>query len=304
MRTTHAVVFGLLKNKMIITKLSGGLGNQMFQYSCGLSLANKNIAEMKIDTSAYTEENYASGDTVRKFELDKFNISCDKASDIEIKKIKYPLGLISKTGSYLKKKIFRMNFLDFHPRIINQRGNIYLDGYFQTEKNFLDTSAKIREEFTLKQEFINPKVSDFEQQIVNTNSVSIHIRRGDYAQDQKTNKYHGLCPISYYELAISFVVSKVQSPHFFIFSDDIDWVKENLKISHPHTFVSGNNLIPQQEMHLMSKCKHNIIANSTFSWWGAWLNQNPNKIVVAPKKWVNIEPNPHPNIIPETWITM
>lgn len=304
MKATLAAVFGLLKNKMIITKLSGGLGNQMFQYACGLSLSNKSGTLMKIDTSAYIQDNLVPGDTIRKFELDKFNISCDYANIDETQSIKYPLGSLSKIFNFIYKKLLRVNHLDFHPGLFKMKTNQYLDGYFQSEKNFINVADTIRKEFTLKRELIDAAVTEFERKVFMTNSVSIHIRRGDYAQDRKTNLYHGLCPISYYEQAIAFMTSKVATPYFFIFSDDIDWVKKNIKITHPHMFVSGNNFIPQQEMHIMSKCKHNIIANSTFSWWGAWLNQNPDKIVVAPKKWVNIKPNPHPNIIPETWITM
>lgn len=289
---------------MIIVKLSGGLGNQMFQYSFALNLATKNSEKLKIDATVYKNNCNGSNDTPRGFDLDKFNISSPLANSNEIKKIKYPLGLFSKVNRFLQQKILRTYHLDVYSLNNKLKKDTYLDGYFQSEKNFTENSSLVRKEFSIKKEFLSEHVQEISTKINQCESISIHIRRGDYAQDEKTNKYHGLCSLSYYEGAISLITSKVKNPHFFIFSDDLEWVKKNLPINHPHTFVSDGVLIPQQEMYLMSKCKHNIIANSTFSWWGAWLNENPDKIVIAPKKWVNIEPNPHPNIIPETWITI
>ena len=284
--------------------MSGGLGNQMFQYAIGLNLAHKNRDILIIDAAGYAKTQHSSKDTIRNFDLDKFNISSKLGSSSEINKIKYPFGHISKINRLIQKRILRKFHHDYCPGILNKKGNIYLDGFFQSEKNFANIKKVIKKEFSLKKEFINNTIQLLGNKINTCNSISIHVRRGDVANNPTTNKYHGLCPISYYEKAMSLVASKINNPHFYIFSDDMEWVKQNLKIPHPHTFVSDGKLIPQQEMHLMSKCKHNIIANSTFSWWGAWLNENPDKIVIAPKKWVNIEPNPHPNIIPETWIAI
>ena len=116
-----------------------------------------------------------------------------------------------------------------------------------------------------------------------TNSVSLHVRRGDYV---KLQHIHGLCDLDYYAHAIRFITEHLTNPHFFIFSDDIQWVTNNLKIGFSHTFVDINHGHDSAwDMWLMANCKHNIIANSSFSWWGAWLNQNPNKIVVAPAQW-------------------
>lgn len=287
---------------MIIIKLSGGLGNQMFQFATGLSIAQENGFQLKIDISSFKKTN--SCDTPREFALDKFDFKFLQASESEIEIIRFPLGGMSRIISLIKKMIIRQHMLDYHPGIFRVKDNKYLDGYFQSEKNFFKYSKIVRQVFSLRKEYLNQIPKAISDRFISAESISIHIRRGDYAQDKKTNKYHGLCSLSYYEGAISLITSKVKNPHFFIFSDDLEWVKKNLPINHPHTFVSDGVLIPQQEMYLMSKCKHNIIANSTFSWWGAWLNENPDKIVIAPKKWVNIEPNPHPNIIPETWITI
>ncbi len=288
---------------MIIVKLNGGLGNQMFQYALGLKCIETNPGQVKLDISGYEDTAKHTSDTLRQFDLGAFQISIPVATKDEIMNVKYPFGIISKGCRLISKKILRRFFPDYHPEIFeNLHTNTYIDGFFQSEKNFLSVAQKIQKEFTLQEHFIDKKVSHFISLMSQSESVSIHIRRGDFANDPDTNRYHGLCPISYYEQAVNFVSKKASNPHFYVFSDDIGWVKSNLKIPFAQTFISGNGLMSQQEIHLMSKCKHNIIANSTFSWWGAWLNRNPDKIVIAPKKWTDKIPDPHPNIIPDTWI--
>jgi len=143
-----------------------------------------------------------------------------------------------------------------------------------------------------------------EQKIKEKNSVSLHIRRGDYLTMQKAIDTIGVCPLDYYDKAIREITRKIKNPTFFIFSDDINWVKENLKTNSPTIFVSGGKLKDYEELILMSKCKHNIIANSSFSWWGAWLNNNPNKIVIAPKKWFKDTSKNTRDLIPESWLKL
>ena len=290
---------------MIITKLKGGLGNQMFQYATGLASALENKTTQKIDLKSY---NNATRDTPRKFALNVFSITSPVAVSEEIKKVKNQDGPISKYLTLIKQKVFKQYYLDFHPEFLKtageklgQKKDVYLDGSFQSEKNFIDYTEQIRQEFNFKKEIFNEQVKQLAELIQKENSVSIHIRRGDYAYDKKTNKYHGTCPVEYYEEAIKLIKEKVLNPIFYVFTDDGKWTDENFKII-PHTNISKKQLKDYEEMFLMTQCKHNIIANSSFSWWGAWLNKNSDKIVVAPKKWVNKKPNPHPNIIPATWI--
>lgn len=303
---------------MLTTNIKAGLGNQMFQYATGRNLVIKNNTSFQLDTTWFLKEKVINSDTPRKFELDVFQISAKIAEPAQIKKIKYPYGILSKIWRGIDKKILHNHYQDYHPELFrkisekltkNPNANIYLNGFFQSEKNFSEIRPTLLQEFQLKPEFITDKIKEFENQIIEKNSqddssgISIHIRRGDYAENQSAREHHGLCPISYYRDAIEFMVGSVSNPHFFIFTDDPQWVKENLKINDPHTFVSGNSLSGPQEMHLMSKCDHNIIANSSFSWWGAWLNQNPTKNVIAPKKWT-VKNTEHPNIIAEGWITI
>lgn len=285
---------------MIIVNLKGGLGNQMFQYATGLFFAQKNNDLLLIDNSGYFDKRVVNSDTSRAYRLDCFNISAEIATQDQIKAIKYPLGIVSKMTRGINKKILKKYYLDFHPEVFEKRGDIYLDGFFQSEKNFLTIRSEILKEFTLKNE-INK--ANLLSEIQNTNSVSVHIRRGDYVKDKNTNQYHGTCSKEYYLSAIEKIKAKVSDPVFYFFSDDLDWVKNNFNIDNIKMKIgTDKSLSDCEELILMSKCKHNIIANSSFSWWGAWLNINDMKMVYAPSNWVNKKPNPHPNIIPESWI--
>jgi len=290
---------------MLINKLKGGLGNQMFQYATGFALAQKNNTVQKIDITTFDN---ASRDTRIKVGLNVFKITSPVALSEEIKKVRNQYGPIPKFLSLINQKVFKQYYADFHPEFLNKiseklnhKKDVYIDGNFQSEKNFTEFAPLICQEFTFKKEFFDDHVKQLAEVIQKENSVSIHIRRGDYVYDKKTNKYHGVCLIEYYEKAIKLIKEKISNPVFYIFTDDDKWVTENFKII-PYINVSQKHLKDHEEMFLMSQCQHNIVANSSFSWWGAWLNKNSAKIVIAPRKWVNKKPNPHPNIIPEKWI--
>lgn len=269
-----AVCFGL-KNKyfyqlMIIIKLQGGLGNQLFQYAFGRSLSVKENKILKLDISNY------DSDPLRSYKLRHFNIK---------ERIAFPLEI------FWSKMIKRLGFGQ----------SSYLEGYWQSEKYFSDIEDTIRREFKLKDPLKN-EAQKFSDEIKNTNSVSLHIRRGDYVTNDKLKGFLQPLPLAYYNEAIEIVEKKIDKPHFFVFSDDIAWVKDNLKINHQVSYVSGSGIEDHEELALMSQCKHNIIANSSFSWWGAWLNDNPGKIVIAPKNWFSDGDNSE--LIPNTWTTI
>jgi hypothetical protein len=184
---------------------------------------------------------------------------------------------------------------------LNLPDNSYLSGLWQTEKYFKDCEEIIRTEFTFKQP-LNKKNSELSETIRRKNSVSIHIRRGDYIYNSEEYKIHGLCSIDYYKKAVECIANKAGELTLFIFSDDIEWVKNNLKFDFPIIFVDNNVDDIHEDLRLMSLCKHNIIANSTFSWWGAWLNNNKEKIVIAPKKWFNEFEADTKDIYPDSWM--
>ena len=292
---------------MIIINLKGGLGNQMFQYAAGRALSlrqqekTEKKIELKLDISGYSENNGI--DTARHYALDVFKINVEVASQEEIRKLKYPYGIISKGLRFLKTKILRRFNIGFISGIYNAKKSIYLDGFFQTEKYFIDKEEDIRSAFELSKPF-GSKALEIQQRIISApNSVSLHVRRGDYVKDTKTNKHHGTCDAEYYKIALDQIRSKISKDiSIFVFSDDVEWVRDNMPITHPTTYVSSPEIKDYEELILMSSCEHNIIANSSFSWWGAWLNQNKNKIVMAPREWVRTGKSELRDICPTSWI--
>jgi len=229
----------------IVVKLMGGLGNQMFQYAYGFALAKRKNRNLSLDISFFNQKNAA---TPRVFELDQLCISQKNFGQ------KLFLAKIPKIGRKIET-------------LLN-----YFEGYFQSEKYFSDYKDEIINEFQFKEKLQAPE----------GNSVAIHIRRGDYAEFANI---HLVCTPFYYENAVAYIQSKVESPIFYVFSDDIEWCKQNVKVPEPCHYIDNLNKPSSHDMQLMSLCKHNIISNSTYSWWAAWLNQNPDKIIVAPDRW-------------------
>jgi hypothetical protein len=253
---------------MIIVKLQGGLGNQMFQYAIGRKLSLLNKTQLKLDLNFLLDRTPRSDFTYRDYNLNIFNLKLEFATSDEIK------PFVNYLGSKIKRKIYTYLFLGKNNKYISEKqftcdpnifkltGNIYLDGYWQSEKYFADIKDILYREFTIKypQDIRSREISNM---IKNTESVSIHIRRADYVQNQLTYKIHGICDLDYYYNCINLLLDKVQNPHFFIFSDDTQWVKENLKLNYPITFVDHNNASRNYEdLRLMSQCQHNIIYNT------------------------------------------
>ncbi|MCG2694793.1 alpha-1,2-fucosyltransferase [Candidatus Parcubacteria bacterium] len=292
------------KNKIIVG-IGGGLGNQLFQYALARNLTISKNKKVKFDLSWF--DTYKDR---RTYKLNYFNTIAEIATKKEVARLKkyerksghfsfFHNYFIADDSIFIKQK----NAGSFEPKIFNIDKSVYLFGVWHSEKYFENIKDNIRKEITLKKE-LGEILKKTEEKMQNSKSVSLHIRRGDYITDQKAVKILGVLPLNYYHKAIKIISSKIQGPIFFIFSDDIDWVKENLKINFPTIFVSNNNTKDYEELILMSKCKHNIIANSSFSWWGAWLNQNPNKIVIAPKNWFRDKSINTKDLAPEKWIKL
>jgi len=280
---------------MIIVNLKGGLGNQMFQYALGRILALKNKDTLKLDTSGYPRQK------LRAYGLDTFNIVENIATKKEIRKLKYPYSIFSMLWRRFSFKILQRHHIGWEPEALKRTGDIYLDGFWQSYKYFADQADIIKQDFSLKEPLEN-KYPDLVDKVKKTASVSLHIRRGDYANSKITNYYHGTCSPRYYREAIEIIKNKVTEPVFFIFTDEPAWAKANLQFIQPAVFVADYQLSDGEELALMKICQHNIIANSTFSWWGAWLNSHPDKIVIAPKKWANKDNEAFKDLIPPKWI--
>jgi Glycosyl transferase family 11 len=281
---------------MIIVNLYGGMGNQLFQYAAGRQLAEKHHTTLKVDI-----ENFKT-DKRREYSLHHFNIKEIFCTSFDKAIIKWK----ERTRKLLNKEkpgaIYTEQSRGFDEKFMKLRNNTYLDGYWGNEKYFTTIENIIRTEFTVR---LPPTGINemYLQKIKATNSVAIHVRRGDYVSNKETNAFHGVCSVAYYQEAITQLSAKISDPHFFIFSDDIPWVKENLLINKfPVDYIEHNNNLAHEDLRLMHSCKHNIIANSSFSWWGAWLNNNPGKIVIAPEKWNNIPGNK--TELPDQWIQL
>lgn len=274
---------------VIVSQIIGGLGNQMFQYAAGRALSLERGQPLRLDTSGFTGYGLHQG-----FELQRvFNCPAEIATEAEVRGIlgwQFSSG-IRRIMARPSLAVFRRDgfivepHFQYWPELSNVPRDCYLVGYWQSEKYFRDVASVIRSDFTFKSPLANRNV-ELAEHIGQVNAVSLHVRRGDYAKNPKTNATHGLCSVEYYRAAVQYVSNRVERPYFFIFSDDIAWVKENLKMDLPNQFIEHNHGAESyNDMRLMSLCRHHIVANSSFSWWGAWLNHSTEKIVVAPKKW-------------------
>ena len=288
---------------MIVVKITGGLGNQMFQYAYARALKQKGY-EVKIDISAITNNSLHGG-----YQLDKYNINIKKSS-IEENNFFNRHDIVSRVLKklYLRKdKSTKEKNFFFSNNLLNLDDDTYVYGYFQSERYFMGIRKEIRKDFT-----ITGDLSDYtrlvEKWIQDEDStVSLHVRRGDYISNKRATAVHGICSMSYYQNAIKMLNSKFHKNKYFIFSDDIQWCKENLKINNAiYVDNKGKSVPPHEDLYLMSLCSHNIIANSTFSWWGGWLNPNPEKTVVAPIRWfANEQLNSDAyDLVPSKWIRM
>jgi hypothetical protein len=290
---------------MIIINLKAGLGNQMFQYACGRALALRNDDSLKLDISSFVKQD-TSRYSKREYSLAHFCIHAEIAGMDEIERIKYPLGLISRVSrtcsTLFKQKILRQFNIRFDQKVANLKGNSYLDGFWQSEKYFKDFEEDIGKDFTLKSIGNEAKII-LEEIVSSTMPIAIQIRRGDNVTNPHSARHHGCPGMDYYSRAIRTIEEKlpVDNIRFFVFSDDIEWVKENLS-SLSCTFVSKKGIRDYEEIELMRACKHHIISNSTLGWWGAWLNPNPNKIVIVPKQWVKKAQWQHKDTVPKSWI--
>jgi len=292
---------------MIITKLTDGLGNQMFQYSVAKHLAIIHNTDLKMDISAY------GTDSIRKYSLDAFNIPQTFASSSEIRSIERTrngvldrlvsyldmIGIHVYPNTYIKEKSFC-----FDPRILRLPDGVYLHGYWQSEKYFIRISDIIRREFTVRFPFSKLDMA-LAHDIQSSESVTVHIRRGDYVANLHANLLMGTCDLHYYYHCVECLTRKIRRPHFFIFSDDPEWARANLSLPAPATYVDHNGAdTDYNDLRLMSLGKHHIIANSTFSWWGAWLCRNEEKIVFAPQKWFNTIKSDIRDRIPDKWFAI
>jgi len=297
---------------MVIVRLFGGLGNQLFQYALGRRIAIEKKMPLKLDIKSGFKGDFYG----REYSLYHFNICENFAETKELPKFRLPHTESVKLNGKLIRFINRLlpfnKGFEIHERsfkfdksVFEKRDKYYLIGYWQNEKYFDSIRDILLDDLTLKVPLSN-KSLDVSKLISSSNSVGLHIRRyqGNIKNStlSKHQNIHGILSLSYYKNAIELMTKKLEKPHFFIFSDDHEWVLENFPFQVPHTFVFHNSDKKNYEdLALLSYCKHQIIANSSFSWWAAWLNRNSNKIVIAPKNWFAAKYS-NSEIVPPDWI--
>jgi hypothetical protein len=290
---------------MILMRLLGGLGNQLFQYSLGRNLSIIKNSTLYLDLSKLHDS-----EIPRQYQLDHFQIKAQIASQNLVKKFVIPdrvdwPGRIrywaERKLPYYYRSYIKEQSIGFDPKIFRVRKNVCLEGYWQSECYFSRIRDILLSEITLRDP-TDQIFNDLEKNITRSNSISIHIRRQDYVTVPQFTQYHGVCSLDYYHQAIGLLSSRVRAPVFFVFSDDMNWVKNNVDIKYPACFVdldiAGKDY---QELVLLSKCKHHIIANSSFSWWGAWICNQPGKTVIAPKRWFRDPKIITDDLVPQTW---
>jgi len=299
---------------MVIAKLQGGLGNQMFQYAAGLSLARKRQTNLKLDISFLLDRAPKENFVLRDFDLEVFDVPESVATPEEVRsftRLTEPgtRSLLERLeDKMIRRSYFREENGPFDCRVLDLSRRTYLDGYFQNEKYFEDIGAIIRQcfKFPEHQWELTPEGAALMDAITSSNSVCLNVRRGDYVTNPASHYWHGVCEKDYFLKAMTCLAEKVESPHYYVFSDDPAWCRESFSGMPNLTVVGHEHKGPRfvQYLWMMSQCKHFIIPNSSFAWWAAWLAKNPEKLILRPSVWFRAPEMKGVNICPESWIAV
>lgn len=294
---------------MIISKLTGGLGNQMFQYALAFNLANRNQKLIKFDLNDLLNRAPYPNAIYHDFTLDIFDIACKKAEQHEIDRFlfnpqkKLNIAIRKTKNFFTPHYIIKQNRFSFEKTVFEiYSKNIYLEGFWQSEKYFKNIATQIKELYSLKTSDYSD-TSEIAKDILNSNSVCVHLRKTDYTLPENIRKF-GIFGADYYYKGLEIISSKINNLKVFVFSDDIKWCEENINFNFPTVFMNykyeGQKNV--MDFKLMCLCKNFVIPNSTFAWWAAWLCSNHQKIVVAPEKWFATDDLDYRDVVPENWI--
>ena len=292
-------------NNSIIIRLAGGLGNQLYVYAFGRALSLQTGRPLLLETRNTTRDQF------RNYELAVFNIQ-EQHVDLLTQwctrwAASYSTGKLFRTLCPLawNYKILQDKAVGFDPSVFDLKmGTIVIEGYWQSFKYFEPYQDIIRTELAFNKgpTAQNARMID---EIKGVQSVAVHVRRGDYATNPNNNASIGTCSLEYYQKANNFIKQHIREPHFFVFTDDPEWAKEKLTFPGPSKVIDHNlGKADYEDFRLMTHCKHFIIANSSFSWWGAWLASYPEKSVIAPRNWFKVDTFPPEDRIPKEWIRL
>lgn len=284
---------------MIAVRLIGGLGNQMFQYAAGRALADRLGTGLLLDVRGFATY------TLHGFGLTKFRVRASVAGDDDLgswpewqRRLLTPLRRVG-----LRSRFYAEPFFGYDPEWPALGEGVHLNGYFQSERYFSGIRGVLCEDFVPREPLDdgNRRIAGLAKE---SESVMLHVRRGDYVSDARTLSIHGVCSPAYYQSAVARMREHCRAPRFFVFSNDMAWARENLALGDDAVFVEGNARAPEMDVHLMAQCRHHIIANSSFSWWGAWLGCHPEQRVIAPAPWFDAPHMRAADLLPPTWETL
>jgi hypothetical protein len=286
----------------------GGIGNQLFQYAAGRALSQKHAVDLALDVS-FLERRFENV-TPREYALGAFNIAERFATAADVAALTYrEPGVVSaakRVVSRLGPRNGRREFFEtssrYDPGFKRLGGSVYLGGYFQSEKYFYTVAPLLRREIQLRTPLSSSAGKIADSIRAQGTPVSIHMRRGDYVTNPAAATHHGVLPAQYFQQAVATVKDRVRDPHFFVFSDEPDWAESYVGIDDPVTIVRGEGKADAEDIMLISMCRHHIISNSSFSWWGAWLSAAEGKVVIAPKRWFASESEDSSDIVPPGWL--
>jgi Glycosyl transferase family 11 len=288
-----------LSQRVVTVGVLGGLGNQMFQYATARAVAQRNGASLLLDWRAFDAY------TLRRPGLHRWNIDAQTAAHtqlrrhprwaIDLSRRVRPLGRV--LGCHVEKS------LAFDPHVMRLKAPVHLSGYFQSERYFAEIRHLLMNQFSPRLPLSSAHRAMAEAAAASP-SISVHVRRGDYVSEARNLAVHGSCSVAYYARAIEMLQSRYGPATCYFFSDDLDWVREHLPRPAQSVYVEGNADAPEVDIHLMAACRHHVCANSSFSWWGAWLGWHPDKCVVAPARWFAAEELDAGDLVPATWLRL
>lgn len=287
------------KSRPVVVGLSGGLGNQMFQYAAGRSLSARLGVSLMLDLSWF------GGQVGRQYALSKFNIKAETSIQLA-----WLPSQVSAIASRLSRRylpsvmgvpVWREPHFHYASEFAKLSGVVFLEGYWQSHRYFLEIRSQLLQEFALR-EHLSPSCAKLLDRISVCDAICVHVRRGDYLSNPIAAKVHGTCTVDYYHAGVREICQGLTRPHCFVFSDDPAWVRASLIFDCPMTVVDVNG--PDNahfDLMLMAACRHFLIANSSLSWWGAWLGRQVGKKVIAPARWFLTTDKDTRDLLPETW---
>ena len=286
---------------VITVALKGGLGNQLFQFALGRRLAVGRDADLSFDLSWFGNE--LATETPRTYALAPYEL------DVSLDGAHHPSSRPTpktRIGRFLRRRdalLISQSRPGYDSAVLDAPDGALLDGYWQSERYFLDVARRIREELSLS----NPPEgnnADLLSRIESPSSVGIHIRRGDYLTNRQARAFHGMPGTDWYRRAVDLIATRIDGVELFVFSDDPDWSEAEFRPEHPTTYIRHNRRAPHEDLRLLAGCSHHVLANSSFSWWGAWLGEKPGQHAVAPSPWFRNAPGAHRDVVPARWTTL